>query len=199
MLESVIRFMCGQRLHGRTNSISGCCDARRCRSSSIRSPARRAPACAARHSRPSPAVEPAIVGLGDHIGRAFRMREHDDARMIARAGWRISAAVKRSCTSQWPRQAMISTLVSAATFCARYSSGSMMTRGAPKRFDHPLRIARGAADVALGLHRGRGVDVGSPPARRDSAARMSRTSAAVIEAASEQPAADPGSARSSRD
>ena len=46
--------------------------------------------------------------------------------------WRTSAALKRSWTSQWPAQVMISTLVSAATFWARYSSGSMMTFGTPR-------------------------------------------------------------------
>src|SRR5271166_6385676 len=44
---------------------------------------------------------------------------------------RMSAAVNCSCTSQRPRQAMISTLVCAATFLARYSSGVMTTRGTP--------------------------------------------------------------------
>ena len=46
--------------------------------------------------------------------------------------WRTSAALKRSWTSQWPAQVTISTLVSLATFCARYSSGSMMTLGTPR-------------------------------------------------------------------
>jgi hypothetical protein len=41
----------------------------------------------------------------------------------------MSAAVNRSCTSQCPFQAMISTEVSAAVLRARYSSGSMMTPG----------------------------------------------------------------------
>src|SRR5580765_2912372 len=44
---------------------------------------------------------------------------------------RMSAAVKLSCTSQWPLHAMISTSVSAATLLAIYSSGSMITRGTP--------------------------------------------------------------------
>ena len=43
----------------------------------------------------------------------------------------MSSAVKRSCTSQWPIQAMISTSVWAAMLRARYSSGSMMTLGTP--------------------------------------------------------------------
>jgi hypothetical protein len=41
-------------------------------------------------------------------------------------------ALNRSCTSQWPAQVMISTPVSRATFCARYSSGSMITLGTPR-------------------------------------------------------------------
>ena len=41
------------------------------------------------------------------------------------------AAVKRSCTSQWPAQVMIFTPVCAAMFCARYSSGSMITASVP--------------------------------------------------------------------
>ena len=45
---------------------------------------------------------------------------------------RISSGVNRSWTSQWPFQAMISTRVSLAVLRARYSSGSMMTRGLPK-------------------------------------------------------------------
>ena len=43
----------------------------------------------------------------------------------------MSSGVKRSCTSQWPFQAMISTLVWAAMLRARYSSGIMMTFGTP--------------------------------------------------------------------
>ena len=41
---------------------------------------------------------------------------------------------------------------------------------------------------ALGFHLGRGVDVGDDRQRRDSCCVISRTSAPVIEAASEQPA-----------
>src|SRR5216683_1569080 len=43
----------------------------------------------------------------------------------------MSSGVNRSWTSQWPLQAMISTLVCAAVLRARYSSGSIMTRGTP--------------------------------------------------------------------
>ena len=44
----------------------------------------------------------------------------------------MSSAVKRSCTSQRPFQAMISTLVCVCTYLARYSSGISSTRGAPR-------------------------------------------------------------------
>src|SRR3954470_2293186 len=53
-------------------------------------------------------------------------------------GWasrnsRMSSGVNRSCTSQWPVQAITSTSgTCAATFRARYSSGSMMTRDTPR-------------------------------------------------------------------
>ena len=39
--------------------------------------------------------------------------------------------MKRSCTSQWPFQVMISTRVWVCTHLARYSSGIMITRLAP--------------------------------------------------------------------
>src|SRR5262249_14809041 len=68
---------------------------------------------------------PGEIGFGYHFGRTLRMREHDDARVL------LSATVKRSWTSQCPAHAMISTPVWAATFCARYSSGSMITRSVP--------------------------------------------------------------------
>ena len=71
-----------------------------------------------------------VVGLGEHVGRALRMSEHDE-RGIAFAETADVVAGKRSCTSQWPFQAMISTLVFEATYFARYSSGKKMTRGTP--------------------------------------------------------------------
>ena len=58
------------------------------------------------------------------------MGEHHHAGILG-AQLADLAAVKRSCTSQRPAQAMIFTSVCAATFCARYSSGSMITRSTP--------------------------------------------------------------------
>src|SRR6185437_3379251 len=73
-----------------------------------------------------PAKSAAATTSGGHSGWAS----------TTAPGWasrssRMSAAVNRSCTSQRPRQAMISTRVSAATLRARYSSGIMITRGTP--------------------------------------------------------------------
>ena len=93
----------------------------------------------------------------------------------------MSSGVKRSCTSQWPFQAMISTAVCAAILRARYSSGIMMTSRDAERLDDLLGVARGAADVGLGFHRGRGVDVGHDR-HAGWCSRISRTSAAVIDA-----------------
>ena len=54
---------------------------------------------------------------------------------------------------------MISTLVFEATYFARYSSGRKITRGCAQRFHDLHRVAAGDADVGLGLHFGRRVDV----------------------------------------
>ena len=54
--------------------------------------------------------------------------------------------------------------------------------------DHLDRVRRGAADVDLGLHLGRGVDVGDDRHAGEFRSRSSRTSSPVIEEASEQPA-----------
>ena len=94
-----------------------------------------------------------------------------------------SSGVNNSCTSQRPCHAIIvcSTVVSSplaaraplrstdgtmtwrpvsrATLRARNSSGRKITVSDLQRFDDCGRIARGAADVALGLHVGIGVDV----------------------------------------
>ena len=77
------------------------------------------------------AVEPvksaAAMTSGGHSGCAMICTEGSLARTAL-----SSSAVKRSCTSQWPFQAMIFTLVCEATYFARYSSGTMMTRSAPR-------------------------------------------------------------------
>ena len=76
----------------------------------------------------------------------------------------MSAAVKRSCTSQRPCQAMILMSVWRATLRARNSSGIRITRSTPHcrggLLDHLHGVGAGAADVGLGLHLGGGVDVG---------------------------------------
>ena len=59
---------------------------------------------------------------------------------------RISAAVKRSCTSQRPCQAMIRMWVCRATLRARNSSGIRITRSVPHR-----RAASSTTCTALAL------------------------------------------------
>src|SRR4051794_34991206 len=77
------------------------------------------------------AVEPAksasATTSGGHSGWASTVTPGWFSR-----NWRTSSAVKSSWTSQWPCHAMISTLVSLATFWARYSSGIISTRGTRK-------------------------------------------------------------------
>ena len=92
-------------------------DRRRCRSSSIRSAARPAraplgddtPTCP-RSSRRSRPPRPPPAGIRDAPAR-----RRPDSPRAARG---LCAAVKRSCTSQWPAQAMILTSVSCARRCA---------------------------------------------------------------------------------
>ena len=132
MFSSVMRFMCGHRLHGPTNSTSGT----------------------------SPlmleAIEHSVIST-TRLGRRFStysvMAAVEPAKSAARrissghSGWastsasgqasRISAmscVVKRLCTSQWPAQAMMPTVVCAATLRARYSSGIRMTLSTPHSF-----------------------------------------------------------------
>src|SRR5262245_40232553 len=98
----------------------------------------------------------------------------------------MSAAVKRSCTSQWPFQAIILTFVSLATFCAKYSSGNMMTSGTPNdstiftalpEVQQISDSAFTAADVFTY------VTIGTP----GYFCRKSLTSSAVMDSANEQP------------
>ena len=76
-----MRFMCGQRLHGRTNSTSGCCTEtlsliEHSVSSTTRAGFSRADVVGHVGGRAGE------VGLGDHLRRAFRMREDDDAGIV---------------------------------------------------------------------------------------------------------------------
>ena len=86
---------------------------------------------------------------GGHSGCAITFRPGSAARIAA-----MSSAVKRSCTSQWPFQAMISTLVLVCTYFARYSSGMSSTRGAPRlstiftAFDDVQQISHSAFTAA---------------------------------------------------
>ena len=138
---------------------AGIAGRRRCRSSSTRSSARPGPAARGRRSRSSPRSSrrnrprpPPRAGIRD--GPARRRR---DGR---RAAARTSAAVKRSCTSQWPAQVMISTSVSRGDVLRQVLVGQHDHLRHAQALDDLHGVARGAADVGLGLHRGRGVDVG---------------------------------------
>src|SRR6266700_1613476 len=73
-----------------------------------------------------PAKSAASTTSGGHSGWASTIRPGWAARMDS-----MSATEKRLCTSQWPFQAMILTAVCLATFCARYSSGIMITVSTP--------------------------------------------------------------------
>ncbi len=81
MLASVMRFMCGHRLQGRTNSTSGCCTATLSLiEHSVISTTRAGCVLAdIRRHRGGGAGE---IGLRHHLGRAFGMRQHDDPRMV---------------------------------------------------------------------------------------------------------------------
>ena len=160
ILGSVMRFMCGQRLQGRTNSTSGMLDgdvvAHRALGDHHHAAAVRRLAEVPDHA----GGRAHVVGLGEHVGRALRVGEHVERPGRRRGRPRISAPVKRSCTSQCPFQRMTRPSVCVATYLPRYSSGRKMTRGDAQRLHHLDGVGRGAADVRLRLHLGRGVDVG---------------------------------------
>ena len=127
---SVIRFMCGQRLHGRTNSTSGCAVATLSliEHSVIMHDAPRA----GRSDLADHAGGRAdVVGRRQHVRRTLGVREHEDSRVRRRAARWISRPVKRSCTSQCPFQSTSSTGVCVATYLPRYSSGRKITFGTP--------------------------------------------------------------------
>ena len=165
---SVMRFMCGQRLQGRTNSICGNSTATLSAiEHSVTSTTRAGRRCAQVPDHARGRAD--VVGGLEHVGRTLGVRQHRRRPGAACGSDRISSPVKRSCTSQWPFHRMISVFVRAATYFPRYSSGRKITRGTPQRLDHLDRVRRGAADVRLGLHLGRGVDVGHDRSVRDSA------------------------------
>ncbi len=84
-------------------------------------------------------------------------------------------------------QAMIFTLVRAATYFARYWSGRKMTVSAPRLSTTLIALEDVQADVDLGLHLGKTYSHRRPRERRDSRTQGPHIST-VIEDASEQPA-----------
>ena len=129
--RALMRFMCGHRLHGRMNSTSGVSTATL---EAIEHSVISATFCGRlvftqliiAEVEPVKSAAPRCTS-GGHSGCAMICMPGSAARMSA-----MSCAVKRSCTSQWPFQAMISTLVLVCTYWARYSSGMSRTRGAPR-------------------------------------------------------------------
>src|SRR5690606_3509471 len=129
MFLSEMRFICGQRLQGRTNSTLGF-------STATLSLMEHSVTMTTRFGWFSftqlimPLVEPeksaSATTSGGHSGCAMMTMLGSSLRY-----WRSSSGVKRSCTSQRPFQAMILTLVCLAMFLARYSSGMHSTRSVP--------------------------------------------------------------------
>ena len=114
----------------------------------------------------------------------------------ARSG-RISAAVKRSCTSQCagPGDDFDAGLARRRS-APGIRPGSMITSGTPSDSTTSSRVAGGAADIGLRLHRGRGVDVGD---HRDAGIALAQQPDIGRRDRARQRAAgraDPGSARS---
>ena len=103
------------------------------------------------------AVEPAKSEPLHNVRRAFGMRENDNARILF-AEKLTSSAVKRSCTLQWPFQVMIFTFVFRDILREIFIGQEDDFRHA-EGFDDLFRIAGGAADIGLRLHRRRSVDV----------------------------------------
>ena len=71
------------------------------------------------------------IGFGHHLGRAFGVGEHDDAGMAV-AQLADVRGVKRSCTSQWPAQVMISTSVSRGDVLGQVLVRQHDDRGTPR-------------------------------------------------------------------
>src|SRR5690606_5405772 len=130
MFCSVIRFMCGQRLQGLTNSVVGASAATfELIEHSVTSTTLAGLWVFTQLIMPDvePAKSAALRTSGGHSGWAMILRPGSAARNAS-----SSSAVNRSWTSQCPFHVMISTLVCVWTYLARYSSGIMMTRGTPR-------------------------------------------------------------------
>src|SRR5258708_32984439 len=127
---SVIRFVCGQRLHGGVNSTSGsAAGTLSAIEHSVTSTTRfglflrtQSIICAV-----EPVKSDAAITSGGHSGCATICTDGSLARTMA-----SSSPVKRSCTSHEPFQAMIFTLVWEATYFARYWSGTKITLSTPR-------------------------------------------------------------------
>src|SRR5258708_25068811 len=130
ILGSVIRFMGGQRLHGRTISISGS-------SAWTLSAIEHSVIITTRLGwllrtqliicAVEPVKSASASTSGGHSGCAMICTDGSASRTL-----RSSSPVKRSCTSQAPFQAMILTLVWEATYFAKYLSGRKITVGASR-------------------------------------------------------------------
>ena len=192
MLSSVMRFMCGHRLHGRMNSTSGVSTAT---------------LEAIEHSVTSMTfcgrlvlthlimaeVEPVKSAAFDHFGRALGMRD-DLARLVIDARMSaMSCAVNRSCTSQraLPRDDLHLGLATARTSPGTGRECSR-TRGTPRLSTTFTAFDEVQHDIALGFHRRRRVNVRDDRHAGIGHRARQRTSSGVIDAASEQPARKSG-------
>ena len=130
MFFSEIRFICGQRLQGRTNSTFGFSTATLSLMEHSVTMTTRLGWCSFTQLI-MPEVEPeksaSSTTSGGHSGCAMMTMFGSSLRY-----WRSSSAVKRSCTSQWPFHVRIFTFVCLAMFFARNSSGMQSTRSVPK-------------------------------------------------------------------
>ncbi len=98
------------------------------------------------------------ISLGQHLRRTFRMREHDDARMIfAQLPHFLGAEALMHLAMPGPGDHLDLGLggnVPGEIFVGQHDDALDA-----ERLDHGPRIARRAADVGFGLHRGRRVHV----------------------------------------
>ena len=155
---SVIRFMCGQRLHGRTNSVSGKLDrdvvAHRALGDQHHAPRPRGLEVADHAGRRAD-----VVGRGEHVRRALGVAEHRHLRVLPPERRDLGA-----------REALVHLAVPLPQDELRlrlrgHVAAEVLVRQEDharhaERLDHLDGVRRRAADVRLGLDLGRGVDVG---------------------------------------